>query len=204
MLAQALAEVAPPHARLSAERATRVLAIAGRDAGEETPADSDLDDARGVMASSREEPDTAGQLGASWRDTERPAARPQEPSGTVPPVMTSASSRRRARLMRAGRFGVVTLLAGGATLAFASVRRDDRQPAAAPVMAVRAPVAIASAAAETQRMLVEAPARILAPAVARAALPRRLPAKRSNPASAKAHAVASSRPAPHDLLADPD
>ena len=156
------------------------------------------------MASSRDEPDTARQLGASWRDTERQTARPQEPSGTVPPVMTSAPSRRGARLRRAGRFGVVTLLAGGATLAFAGVRRNEPQPAAAPVMAVGAPVAIPSAAAEMQRMLVEVPARILAPppAVPRAAaLPRRFPAKRSNQASPK---VVSSLRAPHDLLADPD
>jgi predicted Ser/Thr protein kinase len=219
-LAQALAAVAPPHAQISAQRAARIfsgslLALASGEAfGDATDADGRTDGTVGDGTRATDLP-----LDASWRDTGASAGRPLgAQTGPVPPIATTTTPTawRGSRLRRAGWFGLAALFIGGATLAFAGMRRGGSSSAHARIEAL--PPAIAFTAVpppaapppDVATPPVEPPSPRPAAPSARGGprFSRSAPAKRSAdvPASfAGPRALRASvhRP-PHDLLADPD
>jgi serine/threonine-protein kinase len=226
-LAAALAEVAPPHARISALRAARVLSQADRvrEAGDDSPAGSGIEGVTDFTSSMEGPRETDQQLMASWRDTRLATAIEPGQSGTVPPASTTPTSRAAPPGRRAGRFGLATILAGGAILAlFGFLRSQPRSLRAAAAESGTPPVAVAvpARAQRSATPTVDAPASLLAaPPVSPAAsappargagtlalTARRPSTRRARPVPPTAPAAGAPRsPASDpatDLLADPD
>ena len=143
-LAQALAEVAPPHARISAQRAAGILSSA-------PPAPDDPDEGSqsdasvaggSALTASRRAMNTALPIEASWHEMEAPPGDSSAPGNRERAGTNAARRWRRAQAPRAGWFGLGAITIGTAAVIFVGVRKRETPSTPAPIAAVRAMPAI--------------------------------------------------------------
>jgi tRNA A-37 threonylcarbamoyl transferase component Bud32 len=141
-LAEALAEVAPEHARISALRAARILAgsLLLEEMNEAWPPDLTARIAPGI-ANATGAPPTARSAAASWREPALPAQAWTGLTGTVPPVATTRATWSGFALRRARWIGLGATVVGAAVFAVAVLatrRREPSRPEPPPLAAARA------------------------------------------------------------------